>query len=211
MAVSLAFEAAADERIPAPVTCVNSGALKVGSTGYLHAFTYLERQGRIRCAQVSNNRDIIPKFPLNGTLNACAAACWSNRTFRHVGLQVEFCDKAKYVVRIPPAHEHRCGMLIHDIIRMFRFYGVVAILVPGLICLSYLIPCFCFWPCLAYCAVRHGMGFDVHHSQNKYMARLELCREDLQQRTIEELNERRWNRPKHKSPRVHTYKKTPRG
>ena len=199
LAVAMAFEAAADERIPAPVTCVNTAAPKVGNAAYLRAFTYLERQGRLRCAQVSNNRDIIPKFPLNGTVNVFAATCWPSRTFRHVGLQVELCDKAKYSVRIPPKHETCCGMFIHDVVRLFRFWVVVV----GVVFLSanfiYLLPVF------ACCVVRHGIRFDEHHSQNRYKARLENCREDLEQRTIEELNERRWKRPRYKVPVVHRY------
>lgn len=54
----IAFELAADDRVPGPVTCVNSAAPKVGSTAYLRAFTFLEKMGRLRCAQISNNRDV---------------------------------------------------------------------------------------------------------------------------------------------------------
>mmetsp|Transcript_2961 Transcript_2961/g.5716 ORF Transcript_2961/g.5716 Transcript_2961/m.5716 type:complete len:469 (-) Transcript_2961:16-1422(-) len=202
LATMLSFEAAADPRIPGPVTCVTIGALKVGTMTYVRAFSHLEKQGRLRCVQAYNNRDIIPRFPTNGSLNICAAVFWPERTFRHVGLHLEFCDKARYIVHVPPSHTSCFGLFFHDLVIWLRFWCLVLFFIPGTICIFQMCLCIAI-PCTGYCALHHGMGFDTHHAVVKYMGRLANCRDDLEHRTIEELNERRWERPHYKAARVH--------
>jgi hypothetical protein len=203
LASILAFEAAADERIPGPISCVNSGAPKAGGTSYLRAFTKLEQLGRLRCAQFSNNRDIIPKLAISGTLNAFAAFCWEKRIFRHAGLQVEFQDKGRYLVHSPPNRPHRCGLLAYDMRRIVRFYVLFFILIPAILVIvaipPLLISCV---PILSCCLAKQGKNIPKYHSQPKYLSRLQTRRNDLEKFTIEELNEKRWLT---RSPKLYKY------
>lgn len=208
MAAMLGLEAASDLRIPTPVTCITIGALKVGNMAFVRAYSYLEEQGRLRCVQVYNNRDIIPRFPTNGTLNLCAAMFWPELTFRHPGLHLEFCDRGRYIVHVPPKHTRCLGLFFHDTIVWFRFWCLILFFVPGTVCLFQT----CLYiaiPCVGYCAVHHGIGFDTHHALVKYMARLANCRDDMDQQSIEKLNDRRWERPDYEITRIHQHRSHP--
>jgi hypothetical protein len=59
----MALEAGADENIPKPVTAITSGAPKVGNLEFLKAFEELEKQNKLRCLQVTNDRDAVPLSP----------------------------------------------------------------------------------------------------------------------------------------------------
>lgn len=81
----------------------------------------------------------------------------------------------------------------HDIRRIFTFWGVIFVMIPGILLFA-AVPCFCvfFWPLVAFCTLHYGKGMEKHHTQVKYMARLQRLRKNLERRTIEEWNERRW-------------------
>lgn len=83
LASIFAFECAADDEIPKPVTCITSGAPKVGNLDFLLAFEELEEAGKLRCLRVANYRDPVTYSPPNGAWDCCHV-CWcQRRRFRH--------------------------------------------------------------------------------------------------------------------------------
>jgi len=98
LATMFAFEAAAtsDDFIPKPVTCVTTGAPKVGNLDYLHAFEALEEQKKIRYIRVANFRDMVPLSPPRQTYNCFAAMFCQHRRFRHVGLRLKLFPHVVY-------------------------------------------------------------------------------------------------------------------
>ena len=195
LATLFAFQAAADPSIIAAsttVTCVTSGAVKVGNLDFLRAFESLERAGRLRCVQVSNNRDVIPKMPINGApINCFGAICCQARTFRHVGLQLAFRDRGRYVVTFPPpASVGPWGLMWYDVVSTVMFWGLLLILVLPFLSCIYAISC--LLPLALF--IKYGTDCDKHHSVHKYMARLENCKKDLKTQRIDDLNEQRWTK-----------------
>ncbi|KAL7564487.1 hypothetical protein ACA910_017954 [Epithemia clementina (nom. ined.)] len=63
LALLLAFFAAAEERLPKPVTCVSLGSLLVGDAAFQQAFERLERKGWIRHLRITNQHDPVPCLP----------------------------------------------------------------------------------------------------------------------------------------------------
>ena len=63
LALLLSFFAAADARIPKPVTCVSLGSLLVGDAAFQQAFARLEQVGWIRHLRITNEHDPVPCLP----------------------------------------------------------------------------------------------------------------------------------------------------
>jgi len=87
LATIFSLETAADERIPSPVTCITSGASKVGNIDFMLAYESLEKAKKLRCLHIANDRDPVTVVPPNGAFNPCHALLCQSRRFRHVGLR----------------------------------------------------------------------------------------------------------------------------
>ena len=113
LATIFALEAAAskDEDISKPVTCITSGAPKVGNLDFLKAFEVLEETRKIRCLHIANFRDIVPLSPPIGALACGHAICCQRRRFRHVGFRLKLTPKT-FIVSYPPKVRSYCGILV---------------------------------------------------------------------------------------------------
>jgi hypothetical protein len=106
LATLLSLEAAAasvmeDGSIPTPVTCITSGAPKVGNIDFLRAYEELEMRGHLRCLHIANDRDPVTLVPPNGSWDPAVPLCCPDHKFRHVGLTVKL-RAYGYVMTYPP-------------------------------------------------------------------------------------------------------------
>ena len=197
------LEAAADERIPGPVTCITSGAPKVGNIEFLHVYEELERRGRLRCIQVANDQDPVPKSPPNGSVNPCHALLCQSRRYRHVGIHVTL-RSSGHIITYPPQVQTYLGVFLCDCMLIGRFWLMILFLAPVMaICYG---SCFVLAiPCTVFCLYKTMTTSRKHHTQLKYLERLDAGREDLETLTLDELNERRWKRPRWRVPILHRF------
>lgn len=114
LATILALDAAADDAFTkdCPVTCVTAGSPKVGNFGFLLAFEELEREGKLRCIHVADDRDPITYVPPS-TCSPLHAVICQQRRFRHVGLKL-LLRKDGCVIAYPPKMRTYCGVLCCD-------------------------------------------------------------------------------------------------
>ena len=203
LATMLSLEAASDERIPSPVTCITSGAPKVGNLDFLRTYDYLEEQGRVRCIQVANDRDPVTLSPPTGAFNPIHAICCQSGRFRHVGLRITL-RKYGYIITYPMKMTTYFGTLFCDMMLITRALMIVA--VAGFLWLLCLSACFViavpFICCYSYRAIKNSRQ---HHTQLKYIERLQHIKPDLEQQHLDKLNERRWRKSRWRVPVLHTY------
>ena len=137
LATMLALEAAADEAITKdfPVTCITSGAPKVGNLDFLLAFEELEKQKKLRCVHLANDQDPVSRSPPNGAFSPLAAMLFQERRYRYVGLRVKLV-KLGYVIEYHPRTRTYCGILLFDEILIGKawlltiFYVCFFIIIP---------------------------------------------------------------------------------
>jgi hypothetical protein len=138
LTILMALEAGADDTIPKPVTAITSGAPKVGNIDFLKAFEELERQKKVRCLQIANDRDVVTLSPPD-TFNPFVAIFCQSRRFRHVGLRVKLRSNG-YVVFSPPKMRTYFGILLCDFMYISRTWMFIILFVFGsLVCFA---PCF---------------------------------------------------------------------
>jgi hypothetical protein len=133
----MALEAGADEAIPKPVTAITSGAPKVGNLDFLKAFEELERQKKLRCLQIANDRDAVTLSPPD-TFDPCVPIFCQNRRYRHVGLRVKLRSNG-YIVTSPPKTRTYLGVLLCDCTYVARTWMFVILFGLGSL--------FCFASC----------------------------------------------------------------
>lgn len=197
------FLAAADSRVPGPVTCITSGAPKVGNIEFLRAYVAMERAGRIRCLQVANDQDPVPKAPPNGFMNPCHALFCQSRIFRHVGIHLEL-REAGYALYYPPKTEYWPGIFLCDCAKICKIWLWVLFVFPFIsLCFT---SCFVIAvPCTLWCIFKTLRVSRQHHTQVKYLTRLDYSQSDLERYYLDELNEMRWSRPRLRAPILHIY------
>jgi len=150
LATMFALEAAADNQIPKPVTCITSGAPKVGNLDFLLAFEELEREKKLRCVQVANDRDPVTMSPPD-TWNPCIAVLFQIMKFRHVGLRIKLRESG-YVLVYPMRMRTYLGILSCDCMNISRVWMFIIVFgFIGLFCFTVF-----FW--LAIPVVSHSMN-----------------------------------------------------
>jgi hypothetical protein len=193
LATLFALEAAADDQLPKPVTCITSGAPKVGNVDFLQAFESLERQNKLRCFQVANDRDPVTLSPPQGACNPLHALLCQRRGFRHVGLHLKLREHG-FIIIYPPKPHSYLGILFCDWIHIGRaciFFAAVGVL----LFLSLTLFFFVAIPIIIVCMCISLRTSRKHHTQLKYIRRLEYNKEELDKLDLDELNEERWQRP----------------
>jgi len=191
LATMFALEAAADERITEPVTCIISGAPKVGNQDFLIAFEELEKEGKLRCLHIANDQDPVTMSPPNGNFNPCYSVLCQSRKFRHVGLRVKL-EESGYELTYPPKTRTYCGMFLWDCRWTGRALCIMLVSLPILaLCMES-----CCLICIL-CCLGSLRTMRKHHTQLMYIRRLEYNKDDLMQLNIDDVNEARWKRADH--------------
>jgi pimeloyl-ACP methyl ester carboxylesterase len=198
LATMLALEAAADINIPSPVTCITSGAPKVGNLAFSRAFEWLERNNRLRCLQVANDRDPVTLMPPTGAFNPCHALACQGRRFRHVGLRLKQRHEG-YVIYFPAKMSTYFGTLMCDCMQVGRTCLFIFVALPILLIFmnAFLLVCI---PTTIFCVVYALKVSRKHHTQLMYIHRLDGDKETLSQLFLDDLNARRWERPRWRVP-----------
>jgi hypothetical protein len=119
----MALEAGADEATPKPVTTIASGAPKVGNLAFNRAFEELERQKKLRCLQIANDRDPVPASPPDAWNPSLAMFCQSRR-FRHVGLRLKLRSNG-HILFSPPKMRTCWGVLLCDCMHVSRTWMII--------------------------------------------------------------------------------------
>lgn len=188
----LAFEAAGDDRIKGKITAITCGSPKVGNLDFQSSFHFLEEIGRIRCIQVANNLDPVTKSPPVGNFDPCGPCFCRNRIFRHAGLRLMLVPKG-FVLWHPVKATSYPAILVFDLLYVMKnialfFFGCIVV------------TCFCnvfvlMGPLLCCCGTYYCLKSSrEHHTQLKYIHRLEHCREELNVLYLDDLNEKRFGR-----------------
>jgi hypothetical protein len=173
LATIFSFEAAAVAEIPKPVTCITSGAPKVGNLNFLVAFERLEEKGHLRCLRVANYRDLVPLSPPINTL------IFQGRRFRHVGFRLKLTPHT-FIISFPPKVRSYCGIFFFDLMKMLRTWAFV--LVGSVLCFLFT------------CRTRKHLRRE--HTQLVYMERFENQKGSLEDGLYQERFARaRWRLP----------------
>lgn len=148
-----AFEAAADDRILKPVTCINIASPKVGNLAFRRAFTCYESEKRIRCLRIANHKDLVTLLPDRGSFSLLYIACCQQNVYRHVGAQLKLYANGTYETTNPYEGDGCGGIFLRDLKKLVgHSFAMVGTLV---LC----------------CCYRHD--FLKYHSCKEYMSRLE--------------------------------------
>lgn len=185
LATILSFEAAADADTPKPVTCITSGAPKVGNLNFLLAFEHLEEKGHLRCLRVANYRDLVPLSPARTTL------FFQGRRFRHVGFRLKLTPNT-FLISFPPKVRSWVGVFLFDLIKMLRTWAFV--LVASVLCF------------ISMCHIKKE--FRAEHTQLVYMERFENQKNALEQLTLDGLYQERLARARWRLPVLHVGERT---
>jgi pimeloyl-ACP methyl ester carboxylesterase len=183
LATIFSFEAAAKADIPKPVTCITSGAPKVGNLNFLVAFENLEEKGHLRCLRVANYRDLVPLSPPSPPITTLV---FQGRRFRHVGMRLKLTPQT-FFVSFPPKVRSYCGVFFFDLIRMLRTWAFA--LVGSVICF------------LCTCETKKRLRRE--HTQLVYMERFENQKHALEQLTLDGLYQERFAQARWRLPVLH--------
>lgn len=172
LATVFAFECAAAvaDDIPKPVTCITSGAPKVGNIRFLNAFQKLEEDGKIRCLHVANYRDIVTLSP---PLPMC---CCYGHHFRRVGIHLTLSPHA-FALSYPATLPHLLRVLV-DIMKWIKHFFFLLMFVP----------------LLALCGCSTKKFLRAEHTQLMYMNRFDNQRERFSDVTIDEIYDMRFSK-----------------
>ena len=171
---------------------------------FLLAFESLERNGKLRCFQVANDRDPVTLSPPQGAFNPFHALLCQRRRFRHVGLRLKLRELG-YIIMYNPKPRSYLGILCCDSIHLSRTWLIILILVLlilvslSLFYVYIAVPLIVLCACIALCTSR------MHHTQLKYIRRLEYNKETLTELYLDELNKERWERSPYRFPVLRTH------
>jgi hypothetical protein len=176
-----AFEAAADDRILKPVTCINIASPKVGNLAFRRAFQVrsynysevlmqgsillltiyplhlvfqnLECKKRIRCLRIANHKDLVTLLPDRGSFSLVYIACCQQSVYRHVGTELKLYVNGTCETACPSEGDGGCGIFLRDLKKQVgHSFAIVGTLV---LCCYY------------------RDDFLKYHSCKEYMSRLE--------------------------------------
>jgi hypothetical protein len=155
-------------------------------------------RGHLRCLHIANDRDPVTLVPPNGVWNPTVPLCGPDHKFRHVGRTVKI-RAYGYVMTYPPRAQTSCGILCSDWMQTGRAY--LFVIVFGVLIAFCLGMCFYIAIPLVSCGLIRALKISRHHhTQLKYMKRLEMNKDDLEQITIDDMNRLRFERPKWRIP-----------
>jgi hypothetical protein len=103
-----------DARIKDPITCITFASPQVGNRAFANVFQYLERNHRLRCLRVANDKDIFPTIPNIGTRNCCGITCAGDREYRHVGVALILKRDGDHTIRYPRHCRHGLRLFFRD-------------------------------------------------------------------------------------------------
>mmetsp|Transcript_2875 Transcript_2875/g.4634 ORF Transcript_2875/g.4634 Transcript_2875/m.4634 type:complete len:175 (+) Transcript_2875:166-690(+) len=104
-----------DDRLQSsPVTCITFAAPRVGNLAFAKAFQYLERNRKVRCLRVANDKDIFPTIPKTGTKNMCGITLFGDFLYRHVGILLTLKKDGTYTITYPQHYRHPLQLLLRD-------------------------------------------------------------------------------------------------
>jgi hypothetical protein len=137
-----AFEAASDDRIPKPVTCINIASPKVGNLAfrrafqasvyplqiialpasvmisltiiYSHRLQNLESKRHIRCLRIANHKDLVTLLPDRGSFSLAYIACCQSSVYRHVGTELKLYGNGTCEISCPSEGDGYCGIFLRD-------------------------------------------------------------------------------------------------
>ncbi|CAB9518277.1 Phospholipase A1-II 1 [Seminavis robusta] len=185
LATIFAFECAATTSgITKPVTCITSGAPKVGNLQFLKAFESLEEKNWLRCIHVANYRDIVTQSP------ALPMCCCYGSHFRRAGFHLTLSPHA-YILSYP-ARLGLVGRFCLDIVKWIKHVCYVLLFVP----------------LLFLCGCQTKKFLREEHTQLKYMNRFDNQKAALQHMTLDELYRERFGATAKKHLRAGVVKTT---
>ena len=108
LASLFAFEAAAEGKVPLPVTCVSVASPRVGDESFQKAFSHLERAGSLRHLRIAHAQDPVTMMPKTSStrmlallspvaylaMKAQEAKSTSRGTYRHTGVKLRLLSEA---------------------------------------------------------------------------------------------------------------------
>lgn len=111
LASLFAFEAAAEGKVPLPVTCVSVASPRVGDESFQKAFSYLEHAGALRHLRVAHAQDPVTMMPKTSSMRMLALlsplayltmkvqekANTSRGTYRHTGVKLRLLSQANKI------------------------------------------------------------------------------------------------------------------
>jgi Lipase (class 3) len=125
-----ALEAAADPRLPKPISCFSIASPKVGSISFRKAFQRMEALHQLRCLRVANNKDIITLFPDRGSLSCLYIICCQSNVYRHVGMEMTLYSSSSYSFSRSSACTSYTALFLRDWRRQFKNAAHVFLTLP---------------------------------------------------------------------------------
>lgn len=165
-----AFEAAADPRIPKPVSCYSIASPKVGSLSFRRAFQSLEQSHQLRCLRIANFKDLVTLLPDRGSLSCLYIICCQSHVYRHVGMEMKLYGPSKYVLARSAHSNSYLGIFVRDWARQVKNAAHMIITLPFV--------CFC------------REDFLKYHGCSEYMERIAGNGRNLQYQYLNELYEK---------------------
>lgn len=129
-----ALEAAADPRIPKPVSCFSIASPKVGSLSFRRTFQSLERSHQLRCLRISNYKDLVTLLPDRGSLSCLYIICCQSHVYRHVGMELKLYGPSKYVLARSAHSNSYIGIFMRDWVRQVKNAAHMIITLPIVCC-----------------------------------------------------------------------------
>lgn len=134
LATLFAFEAAADSRIPGPVTCVNIASPRVGNLAFRRAFQSLEQSGQLRCLRISNYKDLVTVLPDRGTFSLLYILCCQSRIYRHVGVGLKLYPGGRHEIERASDSDGCLGVFCQDLGRQIKSSLSLVATLPFVLC-----------------------------------------------------------------------------
>lgn len=129
-----ALKAAADPRIPKPVSCVSIASPKVGSLSFRQTFQSLEQSRQLRCLRIANFKDLVTLLPDRGSLSCLYIVCCQANIYRHVGMELKLYSSSKYGICRSAESKSYMGVFLHDWGRQIKNAVHMIVTLPFVCC-----------------------------------------------------------------------------
>lgn len=129
-----ALEAAADPRLPKPISCVSIASPKVGSASFRRAFQSLEKARQLRCLRIANYKDLVTLLPDRGSLSCLYIVCCQSNVYRHVGMELKLYSASKFTISKSCESNSYFKMFLRDWRRQVKNSFFMVLSLPFLCC-----------------------------------------------------------------------------